>query len=149
MMILSIGIGGGKTKSVKLTRFEAGMIPNLIRGVNKATVRLLRQIQLELQKGGTYKVGDTWVRNPSVHLRKGSGDLQRSWKVKPAKRVSNDVEGHVASHMIYSLIHEVGGYAGPGHSVLLPARPSVAPALKAVGDDMTTDITSEVLRPLR
>jgi phage gpG-like protein len=157
MITLDISTAGGKRESIKLRNFKASMFPNLIRGINKATLLLEQQIKLNLSKGGTYEQqeGEPWLKNPAtgpLTLRRGRGDLQRSWKIKPAKRVSGGVEGHVMSAgtgSVYSRIHELGGNAGPGRKVRLPARPYVQPAIDDKRDEMVRDITGQLLEPLR
>jgi phage gpG-like protein len=154
MITLEVSVAGGKKESVKLGKFKASMVPNLIRGIDRATERLERQVKQQLGKGGTFRQtkGQPWLPNPGQELRIGHGTLRSSWKQKKAKRVSGGVEGHVLSSgpgSVYSAIHEFGGQAGRGHSVHIPARPYVAPAVEKERDAMVKDIMREVLKPLR
>ena len=154
MISLDMGVQGGKKNSVKLTRFKREMIPNLIKGVDKGTLRLEREIKLNLSKGGEFRraKGRPWVPNPSIGeltLRSGNSALKASWKSRKAKRTRNNVEGRVATDVKYAAIHEFGGTAGRGGRTRLPARPYVRPAIKAKEDQVIIDITSEVVKPLR
>lgn len=129
--------------SRKLKRFTEKMVPQLIRGINKATARLERAIKIEVVKGGSFRKrkGVPWLPNPGRHLRKGDGTLQSSWKSRPARRTSNNVEGAVSSNVIYSAAHEFGHRRNP-------ARPYVRPVIKREGNRVSDDIINEIVKPL-
>jgi len=143
---LSVALQGNKTGSVKLAAFNAALVPNMIRGVNKATTRLEREIKKNLSKGGRFRVteGQPWVPNPGPHLRIGNDTLRSSWRAHPAKRVGNDVEGRVTTWVPYAARHEFGDEAAG-----IRKRPYVRPAIKDKKDEMALDLGHEVVRPLR
>lgn len=58
-----------------------------------------------------------------------SGDLGRSIGVQGPTGVGGTYEASVGPTMIYGRIQELGGRTGRGHSVTLPARPYLQPAL--------------------
>lgn len=151
MIQLNVNVAGGKRESVKLRRFTRGMTPNLIKGINRATAILEREIKLNLSKGGSAPrtKGATRTRNTGPNLRIQDGALRSSWRARPAKKVSGGVEGHVATPLDYSAIHEFGGQAGRGGSVTIPKRPYVQPAIDKKRDAMTKAVIRPVLQPLR
>lgn len=151
MISMNVSLAGGKKESVKLRRFKAHMIPGTIRGIDRATSILEKQIKHNLSIGGRAprRKGESRTRNTGVNLRIQDGTLRSSWRSRPAKRVSGGVEGHVASPVVYSAIHEFGGQAGRGGSVTIPARPYVQPAIDKRRDEMVRAITREITKPLR
>lgn len=147
MLHLEIKTIDGKTESIKLGRLTRGMIPALIRGIDKATLRWQREIQLELSKGGVAErvPGLRQPRNLTNHLRVVSGALRRSWTIVGAKSVSGGVEGAVRTVVPYARIHEFGGNTGIGGAALIPPRPYIGPALETRKDQMVRDIVGEVM----
>lgn len=152
MFSISIESLGGKTESLKLKRFTAEMIPNLKRGIDRATIMWTGEIKKQLSIGGTAAGRIAGLRqpiNPTNHLRVVSGDLRSSWTAIPAKATTNNVEGRIRTTVPYARIHELGGVTGRGGSVTLIPRPYIGPALEKIRDDMRDAITKELLRPLR
>ncbi len=140
--MIDIQMGLDHKVSRKLKRFTDKMVPNLIRGINKGTARLERAIKIEVVKGGSFRKrkGEPHIKNPGVHLRKGDGTLQSSWKMNPAKRTASNVEGSVSSNSPYSAAHEFG------HGV--PERSYVRPVIKREGGRVSDDIINEIVKPL-
>lgn len=60
-----------------------------------------------------------------------SGDLMRSIRVEPPTGVGGTYRSGVGPTMVYGRIHELGGAAGRGKTVTLPARPYVQPGVEA------------------
>jgi phage gpG-like protein len=58
-----------------------------------------------------------------------SGSLMRSIQVQGPTGLGGMYSASTGPTMIYSRIQELGGAAGKGHRVALPARPYMAPAL--------------------
>lgn len=149
-MVISVDIDmAGALRGVgKLRRVIGAIRPQLIRGVDKATLILEREIKHQLSLGGRAprKKGEARTKNPGVHLRVKDGTLRSSWKRVRAKQIPGGVEGHVASPVVYSAIHEFGGTAGRG--VTIPARPYVAPAIEAKSEEMRDAIVDEVFKLL-
>ncbi|MEU0516645.1 hypothetical protein [Streptosporangium sp. NPDC006007] len=58
-----------------------------------------------------------------------SGALRRSVKARrPRQTGAARWEAHTAPSIVYSRIHELGGWTGRGHASYLPPRPYVAPS---------------------
>ena len=177
MISINVNIAGNKKGSVKLARFTREMAPNLIRGIDKATAILEREVKRQLSLGGTIdrRKDAMPTKNLGKHLRKGDGTLQTSWTLKPAKRVPGGVEGHVSSWVPYSAIHEFGGTTAAhvikprnakalrffvgGEAVFarsvnhpgskIPARPYVQPAIDKKREAMVDVVAREITRPLQ
>lgn len=60
-----------------------------------------------------------------------SGDLLRHIKVQSPTGAAGTYTAAVGPTMVYGRIQELGGVAGRGHHITLPARPYMAPALTA------------------
>ena len=152
MFELNLSIEGKKKESIKLKKMSAKMIPNLKRGIDRATLRLERHIKSRKLSGQVLKVR--------------TGRLRSSWMQRGAEYVAGTgVSGRIATNLIYARIHEYGGIirAKPGgwlrfktadgswhtvKQVRMPARPYVEPTLREKKDDITRDIVKEVTRPL-
>jgi len=66
----------------------------------------------------------------SRKLRIGEGNLRSTITHKFFfNKTGGKIEGAVGTNSTYGRIHELGGYAGRGRSVLIPARPFLLPAL--------------------
>lgn len=63
-------------------------------------------------------------------LNRRSGDLFRSWQNKSIKRIAGGMRLTKKSSLPYTRIHELGGMAGRGRSVRIPARPYIRPAIE-------------------
>lgn len=147
---LDVNIGGPTLQSMKLQRFIGALRPALVRGIDRATLILEREIKQQLSLGGRAprRKGEARTKNTGDHLRIQDGNLRSSWTRRAAKEVPGGVEGHVATPVVYSAIHEFGGQAGRGGSVTIPKRPYVEPAIDAKRDDMQQAIVSEIMKPL-
>jgi len=63
-------------------------------------------------------------------LKVGEGNLRATINHDiSVNYIKGTVEGSVGANKVYARIHELGGYAGPGRKVLIPARPYLLPAL--------------------
>lgn len=159
---------GGK----KLDRLTKEWTKNAILGVNKATIRVERQIKINVVKGGAFRraKGRPWVPNPGKHLRRGDGTLVNSWRSTPAQVVGKNVEGHVSTWVPYAAIHEFGGTitfgartflrrsrdgkisqgrSSGGWTVRMPERPYVRPAVKHTSELVVKDIKDAVMAPAK
>lgn len=58
-------------------------------------------------------------------------------------------EGKVGSTVVYSRIHELGGWTGAGHRTYLPPRPSLRPAWLIVMPTVRPTFEHELKRALR
>lgn len=145
---LDVDVSGALRGTNKLRRVISAIRPQLIRGVDKATLILEREIKHQLSLGGRAprRKGEARTKNPGPHLRIQDGTLRSSWKHVKAKQVPGGVEGHVASPVVYSAIHEFGGTAGRG--VTIPKRPYVEPAIEAKRDEMQDAIIGEIVKLL-
>lgn len=177
MVSLSLNVAGNKRGSVKLKRFDKQLVPNLIRGIDKSTALLEREIKKNLRKGGSAPRGKDAIptKNTGKHLRYKSGNLAASWKMQAARRTATNVEGHVTSSSDYAAIHEFGGtipaktikprnakalrFYVKGEpvfakvvnrpAVTIPERPYVQPALDDNTAKIQTIIGREITKPLR
>lgn len=62
-----------------------------------------------------------------------SGHLMRSVRVDgPWQTSLTTVEGSVGPTAVYSRIHELSGYSGPGHRTFIPMRPYFRPTVDAM-----------------
>lgn len=177
MFTLNMSVGGNKKESVKLRSFKNALPANLMRGINKATAILEREIKRQLSKGGQAPRGKDEIptKNTGPHLRHKNGHLRSSWKMQRARRTSNNIEGRVSSNSDYAAIHEFGGtipaaVIKPRNSqalrffvggqwvfaksanrpaVTIPKRPYVKPAIEKKRDDIQRVIAKEITKPLR
>lgn len=163
---------GGKKESVRLAAFRQEMIPNLIRGINRGAGILEREVKQQLSLGGTIPIrvkgrreafglgfgvrrGSAlwhqinWIPNLGIHLRVMSGALRASWRMFGAHRIVAGVEGGLTTRSPYARIHEYGGNTGRNKATHLIPRPYVKPAIRTVGDQVTTTIVAELVAPLR
>lgn len=62
-------------------------------------------------------------------LHKRTGDLLRSWQNRKVSNIPGGYRLAIWSSWPYARIHELGGMAGRGRSVRIPARPYVWTAL--------------------
>lgn len=132
-----------------LKRF-AGKFPGAVRdGIDESTALLEKQIKFEVVRGGSFRKrkGQPYVKNPGAHLRRGDGTLARSWRLRPAKRSGNRIEGSVSSNVVYSAIHEFGGTAGRG--VRLRKRPYVEPVMRRELRTIQNIVLRRVVRAFR
>jgi hypothetical protein len=82
-----------------------------------------------------------------------SGDFSRSVKVRePQLRLTwRGIlwEGWVGASVVYSRIHELGGWTGRGHRTYLPPRPSLRPAWRLSQPQVRTTFYHEMYRGTR
>ena len=154
MFELSLSVDGNKKGSIKLQKFGTEKIPNLKRGIDKATYRLNNTIKKKKLSGQVLNVR--------------SGLLRASFKTSPARYEAGvGVYGQVGTNVKYARIHEYGGVIKPKppnqwlrfktadgswHTVAevtMPARPYAVPAMHEETNRMAKDIITEVMRPLR
>lgn len=150
---LDLSIDGNKRGSIKLERFGKEKIPNLKRGIDRATYRLEYTIKKKKLSGQVLNVR--------------TGALRSSFHSIAAKYQSGvGVFGQVASDSRYGRIHEYGGVIKPKDpagwlrfqtadgswhtvkKVTIPARPYAVPAMLEEKDAMSKDIITELMRPL-
>jgi len=95
---------------------EGTAMKNISSGSNADEWSALAHAQTGKQKlsGRKLRIGQGYLRGTITHqffFKKGV------------------VEGAVGTNSVYGRIHELGGYAGRGRRVLIPARPYLFPAL--------------------
>lgn len=153
MFELSLSVEGKKKESVKLRLYDKRKIPNLIRGIDKATLQLERVIKSRKLSGQVLNVR--------------TGRLRSSFAMQRARYQSGiGVYGLVGTNVIYARIHEVGGVIKPTagkylrfktpdgswhtvKQVTIPARPYAAPAMREEKGYIGRVIIREVMRPLK
>ena len=153
MFDLSLSVAGNKKESVKLRLYDKRKIPNLIRGIDIATLRLERVIKARKLSGQVLNVR--------------TGRLRSSFGTQRARHQSGvGVYGLVGTNVVYARIHEVGGVIKPKagkylrfktadgfwhtvKEVTIPARPYAAPAMREEKDYISRVIIREVMKPLR
>lgn len=157
MFELDLSIEGNKKESVKLARFGKEKIPNLKRGIDKATLRLERTIKKKKLSGQLLNVG----------RGRHGGHLRASFHSVAARyQAGVGIYGLVGSNAVYARIHEVGGIIraknakylhfktrdGHWHKVkevkIKPKRYAES-AMREDRRGIAKDIITEVMRPLR
>lgn len=127
------------------------MIPNLRRGLEKASILLVERIKYNLS-------GESHVQYPGTsnpYPGKISGDLAKTidYEISPAKYgrgLSSEVGANMSkagAKKVYARIHEFGGYAGRG--AYIPPRPYIRTSYKQIEDKIIKIIHKELLKPLR
>ena len=95
MIEVNLSVAGGKVESVKLRIYDEKKKPNLIRGINRATLIVNRQIR-------TRKLSGQYLKTPS-------GTLRASFHtVRAREHKGVGIYGEVASNISYARIHELG-----------------------------------------
>jgi hypothetical protein len=131
-MKYDMGTSGGVVGA--FAQLEALVDAAIIDGINRAARMAQKTAITKYMQGG----GKDPIKNPPNPppgpLKIRTGDLRRAVDIVLAYRVSGDtfMSGLKVdlSAVAYGRIHELGGFAGRGRSVRIPARPYLRPALK-------------------
>jgi phage gpG-like protein len=99
-----------------LTAFPKLIRQGLVKGVRKSMALVEREAKDSFGK-------------PGDHLKVITGYLRSSINTATFER-GNSVIGEIGSDVIYSRIHEFGGYAGPGRKIYIHDRPYAYPAIE-------------------
>jgi len=151
MFQMNFSIEGNKKGSIKLEKYEKRMIPNLLRGIDKATLRLEAHIKERKLSGQVLNVRTNRLRS-SITV------------VKAKQGAGGSIWGAVGTNVKYARIHEyggeikaknapylkfpIGGRWASVKSVTIPARPYMEPTLREKQADIERDIIKSITKPL-
>lgn len=108
-------------------------------GLDKLLRRVSLATQDEVIRRSILQSSDNmiaWIRSNRLtgprprYLGVGTGRLRSSLSsIAPFKRGGAYIGG-ISTNVVYARIHELGGYAGRGRKVRIPARPYLSPAIE-------------------
>lgn len=135
-MPFSISIKISPETEIFLARFKDYVHRGLVSGVKKSMQLVEREAKASFGK-------------PGDHLKVITGYLRSSINQEVFDR-GNTIVGEIGSDVVYSRIHEFGGYAGPGRKIEIRERPYLYPSIKnnleKIYDILINSVVSQVER---
>ena len=140
------------------------MMPEIEMSIKKADVdKLLKKLDPQ-QRDGVIRQSLTqsaifiagWIKNKRLsgprpqYLGVRTGRLRSSITATPAQKEGNTYFARIGTNVVYGRIHEYGGMTGRNHSVNMPKRPFMRPAVedKANRQSVLTDLKRNIDKQL-